>query len=79
MKNVNGIKNYSPIKIRFNSIGDSSLLRLMEDSFGMTISYGQGGSRGDSLSEPPLLHITPHIRHANSNVVRNLYLTFMRL
>lgn len=53
--------------IQFVLVGDSSLLRLMADSFGMTTTIGLiwRVSSGDSLSESPLLtHMPPKYCHS---------------
>jgi hypothetical protein len=54
-------------KIQYFLRGDSSLLRLMADSFGMTTSNGvvRWGSSGDSLSESPLLPLC-YIKYCHS-------------
>jgi hypothetical protein len=48
--------------IQFLFFGDSSLLRQMADSFGMTtsISLKLRESSGDLLSKSPLLPLMPH-------------------
>jgi hypothetical protein len=66
-------------RIQVQLTGDSSLLRLTADSFGMTASIGVVllGSNGDSLIESPLLPNMPHkivsFRALARNLIINLF------